>query len=421
MQYAFILGRVYTLSFAELIRVLQRNSIEFSIVAASIEAVIIQTEAQIDFEKIQRELGGIVKIVKIVEVVKKRERDSINFALQNYFKPSVLKKDYFKDYSGKKQFGISVYLLDLSIKALGEPKRLGMFIKKGLQTSGVSLRAVLPEYNSLALASVAVTKNLLLQKGAEIVAIAGADRVYVGKTLVVQDFEDYGRRDYQRPVRDEKQGMIPPKVAQVMINFASAPKGQIILDPFCGIGTILQEGILLGYKTYGSDINEKAILNSERNLEWFRNRYKVAPGKYRLETTDVTKISEVFKGEKIAAIVTEGSLGPIYTELPKPHEIKQNFEDLKELWTKAFEQFNSLILAGSKVVIALPAYKKSPADYERMPSVDFITNLGYTIEDHFPATVKKIAPFLKITERYSMIYDRKDQVVAREILTLIKV
>ncbi len=420
MHYAFILGRVYTLSVAELLEVLKRHQLEFTILTASIEVVIIETQTQIDVEKIQRELGGIVKIVKIIDFIKKREQDSINFALQNYFKPSRLKKDYFKDYSGKKQFGISIYLLDPHIKAFGEPKRLGMFIKKGLQDEGASLRAVLPEYNSLTLASVAVTKNLLLQKGAEIVVIAGIDRVYVGKTLSVQDFEDYGRRDYQRPVRDEKQGMIPPKVAQIMINLAQTPKGCIILDPFCGIGTILQEGILLGYKTYGSDISKFAIKGSEQNLEWFRNRYKIPPGKYRLETADVANISELFKGEKIASIVTEGYLGPMYTELPKLDEISQNFEQCKALWKTAFEQFTKLLPRGAHAVICVPAYKTGISRYEMLPSVDFITALGYNIVDHFPAQVRQIMPFLKVTDRNSMIYDRKDQIVAREIITFIK-
>ncbi len=419
MQYAFILGRVYTLSAAELIEVLQQNSIEFKILIASIEVVIIETEQQLDFEKLQRELGGIIKIAKIIDFIKKREQDSINFALQNYFKPSKLKKDYFKEYSGKKQFGVSVYLLNTDIKAFGEPKRIGMFIKKGLQDEGASLRAVLPDYNSLALASVAVTKNLLLQKGAEIIVVAGIDRVYVGKTLVVQDFEDYGRRDYQRPVRDEKIGMIPPKVAQIMINFSRTPKSKIILDPFCGFGSIMQEAILLGFKAYGSDISKFCINSSEKNLEWFRNRYKIAPGKYRLETSDVAKVSDAFKGEKIASIVTEGYLGPMYGELPKQSEIDRNFEDLKKIWTSAFKQFKKLLPSGGKVVICIPAYKRGQDEYISFPSVDFITDLGYSIEDKFPEAAKKVMPFIKTTDRNSMIYDRKDQTVAREIITFI--
>lgn len=424
MQYAFILGRVYTLSIAELIEVLRLNNIDFKILIASIEVVVIETDQQLDFEKLQKQLGGIVKIAKIIDFIKKRDRDSINFALQNYFKPSKLKKDYFKEYSGKKQFGLSIYLLDPTIKAFGEPRKLGMFIKKGLQDEGASLRACLPDYNSLALASVVVTKNLLLQKGAEIIVIAGIDRVYVGKTLSVQDFEDYGRRDYQRPVRDEKVGMIPPKVAQIMINFSRTPKNELILDPFCGMGSIIQEGILLGYKVFGSDIAKFAISSSEKNLEWFRNRYKVAPGKYRLELADVAKVSEVFKGEKFASVVTEGSLGPMYGTMPKQPEIDKNFADLKGMWLSAFKEFKKMLPTGARVVICLPAYKKQFVPkgedaYVMFPSVDFIEKLGYSIEDKFPEQVKKIMPFLKITERNSMIYDRKDQTVAREIITFI--
>ncbi len=423
MQYAFILGRVYTLSIAELLVVLKEellnHEIPFKILAASEEALIIESEKQLDHEKLQRRLGGVIKIVKLVDVVKKREQDSINFALQNYFKPSKLKKDFLKEYSGKKQFGVSLYLLDKSIKGFGEPKRLGMFIKKALVEEGDSIRVCLPDYNSLSLASVVVTKNLLLQKGAEIVVIAGIDRVYVGKTLVVQDFEDYGRRDYQRPVRDEKQGMIPPKVAQIMINFAELPKNGIVLDPFCGIGTIIQEAILLGHKAYGSDIARFAISGSEKNLEWLRNRYKVPPGKYKLEVSDVASVSKVFKDEKIAGIVTEGYLGPMYSSFPKETEIKQNFEDLEELWLNAFKEFKKILPKGAHVVICLPCYRKDTDSYVPFPSVDFITDLGYDIEDHFPAASKKLMPFLKLTERKSMIYDRKDQVVAREILTFI--
>ncbi len=425
MQYAFILGRVYTLSIAELLEVLQEKGIVFEVVAISIEVLLIETETQLDFEKLQKELGGVIKIARIIDVVKKREQDSVNFALQNYFKPSKLKKEYFKDYSGKKQFGLSIYLLDQSIKAFGEPRRLGMFIKKGLQSEGASLRAVLPEFNSLALASVVVTKNLLLQKGAEICVIAGIDKVYVGKTLSVQDFEDYGRRDYQRPVRDEKQGMIPPKVAQIMLNFSRAPRTGIILDPFCGIGTVLQEGILLGYKMLGSDIAAKAIEGSEVNLEWFRNRNKIGNGKYEVAVADVKDINTVFKGKKIAAVVSEGSLGPMYGDMPRETEIKANFDELGDLWLTSFKEFKKVLPSGARVVVCLPAYRKSigfgEVSYVYFPTekVDQIIKLGYSIHDHFNKAIKASAPFLKTTERGSIVYDRKDQVVAREIITFI--
>nr|MDQ3018932.1 hypothetical protein [bacterium] len=152
MQYAFVLGRVYTLSLAELFYYFERYNIELSIIDASPEVLIIETEGQLDAQKIQRELGGTVKILRVVDAVPKRELDSINFALQNYFKPSKIKTDFLKNYKGKIQFGVSVYLLDGNLRPFGEPKRLGMYIKRAMQDSGASIRLVLPEFNGLALA-----------------------------------------------------------------------------------------------------------------------------------------------------------------------------------------------------------------------------------------------------------------------------
>lgn len=426
MKYAFILGRVHTLSIAELFAAMENPDSGFNIqgsvqvLDASPEVVIIESEHPLPVENIQRRLGGIIKILKIIDQVKKREQDSINFALKNYFKPSVLKKDFLQEYKGKIQFGISVYLLDMSVQAFGEPKRLGMMIKNTLTDSGMSVRLVLPEFNSLALASVVVTKNLLLSKGAEICVLASSEVLYLAKTCSVQDFEDYGRRDYQRPVRDEKQGMIPPKVAQIMLNLAQRKPGETILDPFCGIGTIVQEGLLLGFKMLGSDINKIAIKGSETNLEWFRNRYKIAPGKYHLEIADATKIGSLVKAQSISAIVTEGTLGPVYSTYPKEAEIKKNFKDLQQLYEIAFKGFAELLVSGSRVVMCVPAYRKNRDSYEMIPSLDFIEGLGYNLVAIVPESVKSSLSFLKLTSRNTAIYDRKDQIVAREIIVFEK-
>jgi tRNA G10 N-methylase Trm11 len=422
MQYAFVLGRVYTLALAELFIMFERLGKEVKVIDVSPEVLIIETETSLDVQKLQRELGGTIKILKIVDVLKKREQDSINFALQNYFKPSKIKTDFLKTYKGKIQFGISVYLLDMGIQAFGEPKRLGMFIKRGMQDGGSSIRLVLPEFNSLALASVAVTKNLLLDKGAEICVLASPSKVYTAKTLTVQDFEDYGRRDYQRPVRDEKQGMIPPKVAQIMLNFAGAKTNDTIIDPLAGIGTIVQEGVLLGYKMLGTDINPKAIAGAEKNLEWFRNRYKIPKGKYHVETVDVKQVAGLVDNlikigafKSISSVVTEGYLGPLFSEYPKPAEIQATFTELEELYTAAFQEFLKFLPEKGRVVLCLPAYKHKQG-YEMFPDLDFIKKLGYNFVDLIPSDLVASLPFLRLSERKTAIYDRKDQIVAREIV-----
>ena len=148
-KYGFVLGRVYTLSLAELFFYFQNQGWSLKIVDVSLEVIVIETEQELDFRKIQKELGGVVKILKVVDEVTKKDTDYINFALQNYFKPSKLKKDFLGTGKGKIQFGVSVYLLDPEINAFSEPKRLGMFIKRAMQDSGFSIRLVLPQFNSL--------------------------------------------------------------------------------------------------------------------------------------------------------------------------------------------------------------------------------------------------------------------------------
>jgi len=416
MQYAFILGRVYTLSLAELVSVLSAQGIAYRIMACSPEVAVIETGKAINATDLQARLGGIIKIIRLFDTFQKKGKEMPSQVLTAYFNFKKI-KEYFNDYTGKKQFGVSIYSLDPAVHLHEEGQRVAFLIKKVLQGQAQSVRAVIPQFPAQSLSSVLVTENQILAKGAEIVIISGNQRLFVGKTLTVQNYEDYGRRDYQRPARDEKVGMIPPKVAQTMINLAIPIKPlDFILDPFCGCGTILQEAILMGYRAIGSDLEEKMVQNSEKNLEWFRNRYHVAPNRYKLFTSHAAEISIVFPTEKVSAIVTEGTLGPIYGKLPKKPEMVANFKNLAKLYDQVFKEFKKFLAPGAKVAMCLPAYKVSQTDYEFMPSVDFATQNGYTVLDLLPAHLVEKYRFLKLTPRKSAIYDRKDQVVAREII-----
>jgi hypothetical protein len=51
-----------------------------------------------------------------------------------------------------------------------------------------------------------------------------------------------------------------------------------------------------------------------------------------------------------------------------------------------------------------------------LPSLDFAAELGYNLVDIISPALAKKMKFLRLTERKTAIYDRKDQVVAREIV-----
>jgi tRNA G10 N-methylase Trm11 len=119
---------------------------------------------------------------------------------------------------------------------------------------------------------------------------------------------------------------------------------------------------------------------------------------------------------KVAAVVTEGTLGPIYGKLPRKPEMETNFKNLAKLYEQVFKEFKKFLTEGSRVVMSLPAYRISSTDYMFMPNLDFAQQNGYTAVDPLPDFLVKKYKFLKVTERKSIIYDRKDQVVAREII-----
>ena len=67
-------------------------------------------------------------------------------------------------------------------------------------------------------------------------------------------------------------GMLPPKLAQMMINL-SRETGILptkIYDPCCGLGTVLIEAINMGITdVYGSDLSAKMCSCTEENIGRF--------------------------------------------------------------------------------------------------------------------------------------------------------
>ncbi len=199
-------------------------------------------------------------------------------------------------------------------------------------------RFVLPKHGEKQLSSVVVAK----QKLTEIIIGDG----WIGKTVAVQDFEEWGRRDYGRPCAEGHIGMLPPKVARMMINIS---QGKNILDPFCGTGTILMEALTIGLNATGSDIDKSQIERTQKNLHWLGKTAK-------LYVSDARTISNRVKN--IDAIVTEPDLGP-----------KLN---LDVLYFQALADWTKILVPGGRVVIAFPSVKNV---------LDKAKNIGYSLAE----------------------------------------
>ena len=59
---------------------------------------------------------------------------------------------------------------------------------------------------------------------------------------------------------------MPPKLARCMVNLAKPKAGELVLDPFCGTGSMLIEAALIGCRVLGLDVQRRMAEGTSRNL-----------------------------------------------------------------------------------------------------------------------------------------------------------
>ena len=91
LKYAFNLGRVFTLSLAELFAVFENMGLNFRLVDLYREVLIIETETELDVKKLQRRLGGTIKIMKVLDSLGRKKIAGPSWVFKDYFDAKVLK------------------------------------------------------------------------------------------------------------------------------------------------------------------------------------------------------------------------------------------------------------------------------------------------------------------------------------------
>ncbi len=388
MKYFFILGSNPALSLAELTAVYGQAG--FAIFAD--QAAVLESGRTIDPSADIRRLGGTIKIGEVVAEASLSTADLL---------AKIQKTDIKKE--GKIKFGFSYY-------GAGKfnLKPLAMEYKKILSAAGNSARWVVSREPNLS--SVVVEQNNLTKGGAEFVLIRAGNKILVGKTTAVQPFKDLSARDYGRPARDDRSGMLPPKLAQIMINLARAPRNGLLLDPFCGSGTVITEAALMGYENLiGSDISEKAIADSKKNLEWTAANFKFKISNLKLLIAEAAQISKKFDSDSIDAVITEPYLGPQRGKIDTRATVKQ----LERLYGESLLEFYKILKTGGRAVMVWPVF--AAAQGRITLSQKIIGNFKL-----IPPLPQKFSTLSGGQNRQTIIYGRPDQRVWREIVILEK-
>ncbi len=392
MDYAFILGTHPDWSVAEIAAVLGEQGLFWQN-----ERILIKKEADIVADSLIKRLGGVLKIGQIEAFV------PIGIPFPKLAKQCAqLLAEKAARGEGKLVFGLS----DQGVGGRFAADRLGLNIKKELKALDISSRLVTSRERELS--SVVVGQNKLLSKGAELIFFRHQQDLFIVRTLAIQPFKDLSRRDFGRPARDDHSGMLPPKLAQMLINCAAQPSYEgLLLDPFCGSGTIITEAMLLGYQNLmGTDLSERAVKDSRVNAEWIRELYdlEVRP---KFHIKNATRLDQFLKPKSVDTIVTEPYLGP----QRGLNDIEAVKAELQVLYAQALNNFYQILKPGGRVAMVWPVFFGK--EFIK-PSLD-----KWKIVSAMPEKFKQL-PWVKLTYRDTLLYHREGQRVWRELIILEK-
>lgn len=402
-SYAAFIGHQPVLSRAEWGATVPDLQLEAAPVA---QILFFNTEMELQQKHVDR-LGGTILLCK--KIVDEGSLSDI---------PAILAKE-LANAKGKVTF---------SLRGIGvhPPKLKDLYreCKNLLRKKGQASRYVGNEHKPAASALLHDAGILDPKTGCELTIIVNNEQKFfwVGRTVGAQDPNRYAKRDMEKPVRDTRVGLLPPKLAQMMLNLGlwmvakktkngELPKEITVFDPFCGTGVIPMEAMLRGFNVLGSDSSIKAVTGCEKNVDWLRKEYGILK-------KDVT--ATIWKHDALKAfelkempnvVVTETTLGPPLKDRPTVRDTNSMRSDA-DTTEIAFLKNAAATLPGVPLVVTFPFWqlKTGPVMLERVWKA--LETLPYKA-----VLPPGITPENK--ERPCILYRRPDTIVGRQIVLLL--
>ncbi|TFG20904.1 MAG: methyltransferase domain-containing protein [Promethearchaeota archaeon] len=329
--YFFIFGRNPKLSLAELFSYLSSRAIEFSIHTLDNEFCVFEIKSKLNPEKIAQILAGTIKLGKIYLTTDNKE-NLLNLLHQANF--------YWED-SKTLNYSISTHGTGLYEQFFYERfKKLFKEIKQ---------KAFLKKPNPSGL------WNALQRKGfMDIVVCKSKSTIFIGRTIAAYNINLNKKRYEQRPHVEETISS-SVRFSRILVNLSQKSNGRL-LDPFCGIGTILQEAMLMGFNVIGSELQKDRVVQCKRNLEWIRTQFLNLNSKQNFEVmqSDVRKLDEKIPKSSIDTIVTEPELGPFLKNIPTYNEVQSIIKSLEDIYISTFRVVDTLLKPDGTFIMVLP-------------------------------------------------------------------
>ncbi|NCU38376.1 hypothetical protein EOL96_04955 [Candidatus Saccharibacteria bacterium] len=385
-MYIAILGRQPALGMAELEQLYgSRHTRWFNDISAVID------HDSFDFER----LGGTQKAGRVVSQLHGDWRQ-VSMKLVSAYTHA------WSTHQGKITLGISAY--GFSKTNPRDIQKTGIILKTKLKAHGISLRLIPNAEPALNTATSHHNKLGLSENHVELLVVRAANgSVIIAESVGAQNITSLALRDQGRPKRDSFVGMLPPKLARLIVNLAPIDSGRV-LDPFCGTGVVLQEAALLGHSVYGTDINEKMVDFTATNLAWLADTYRTTIA----ATIECGDAMNHQWQPPIDAIACEAYLGQPFSAPPSPAKLTEVRGNCNHIISDFLKNIAPQLATGTPLCIAIPAWRDTTGAFTHLPLVESVGSLGY----------ERIT--LTHVRNEQLLYYREDQVVARELLLLKK-
>jgi len=334
MKYLFILGRNIELSVAELRSFFRKNNWKFEKIKLAGNGLLVESSAKIGKGTVPK-LGGTISVGEVLASGDAKEIFSQLGKIELHSGKSNKLNYVVHDFGSEILKDAENYL-----KQRFKAEKLKATEKK--LTGSIQLQGG---------ASVAKVASSLIDE--QFFIFSSKDENYFGRIFESSDYGEIEKRDMQKPVRRNELA-ISPRLAKILVNLSevSSEKGEILLDPFCGIGVVLQEALLQRIKATGIDIDKTAVAGARQNLEFFGFDKK----NYKLINGDSSKIKI---NEKISGVATEPDLGKLQKSVPGEEEARKIIGEFEKLMIKVLNNIKEnvkgkiaftapLIFAGKK-------------------------------------------------------------------------
>jgi tRNA G10 N-methylase Trm11 len=364
-QLLFQLGNTPELSIREITAVcgvepapLLPNVIVGFLNAEPLSSEVIAAEAK----RLMQVLGGTVKIFSLIGKIEDQSAENLENSIASYLGEQGTGKVHF----GIAELGrdhlptLNAYAIKARIQELDRPARYVEGPRGGLSASVLTHQ-----------------KNVR-----EIAVLYTGTEHYLAETVAIQDIDEWTVRDRSKPYFDRKKGMLPPKLARIMVNLCfgtSTPSadpntGTLLADPFCGSGTVLLEGLVRGTAVFGSDLDTDAVVGTLKNLEWLSREYNLSVP-FSVARADAANVTPP---QPVTHLVTEPFLGK---PKPSPLHLPNIYKGLEKQYLGAFKHWRTFLADGAQLVVVFPLVElpgKTVKRFSLDTLIDKLATLGYT-------------------------------------------